>query len=231
MLRRIGLNLACNAVEPFLQQRAQRPAGAVARQHVEIVHVEVRFAMRAAHLRRIDVVEPVVRYDLPGNVEDQAAERVALIGVGIDAPVDLFEILVDGAFDIHPAFFGIARLGAGFAINDVCAQRREVARIEKRMLNGVLHLFDVKRNRGLCFAKLRQNALCHDRARSRFVELLRRLSGLHHGIHNLFAVEILHGSVALQKVLRHRRRLLFHRFVQIPRKSKSLLHIVFQSFQ
>lgn len=103
MLGRSRITLAGNAVEAFGEKGSERPARAVARKHVEVVNVQVGLAVRATHFRRIDEVEPVVGHHLSGNIENESAERVALIGVCIDAPVDLIEIFVDGAFDVDPA--------------------------------------------------------------------------------------------------------------------------------
>jgi hypothetical protein len=60
----VGLHLAGHAVEALVQQGAQRPAGAVAGEHVEVVDVEVGLAVRLADFRRVDVGQPVVGDDL-----------------------------------------------------------------------------------------------------------------------------------------------------------------------
>ena len=112
VLRRPGLDLARHAVQALVQQRAQRPAGAVAREHVEVVDVDVAFAVRRADLRRIDVGQPVVGDHLARDVEDQAAERVALVGVGVDAPVRAVEVLVDRGGDVDQRPAVGAQLGA-----------------------------------------------------------------------------------------------------------------------
>ena len=55
VLGRPRLHLAGHAVQPLVQQRAQRPARAVAAEHVEVVDVDVAIAVRLADLRRVDV--------------------------------------------------------------------------------------------------------------------------------------------------------------------------------
>ena len=92
---RAGLHLAGNAVQPFQKQRAQRPSGAIAGQHVQVVDVHVALAMRAADLRRVNVREPIVRHHLAGDIEDQPAQRIALVGVGVHAPVGALQVFVD----------------------------------------------------------------------------------------------------------------------------------------
>ena len=51
MLRRLGLDLTGDAVESFGQQLAQRPPGAVPREHVQIVDMDVARAVRLTGCR------------------------------------------------------------------------------------------------------------------------------------------------------------------------------------
>ena len=95
MLWRIGLRLAGNAVESFEQQLAQRPAGAIAGEHVEIVNMEIGLAVRLPDFRRIDVRQPVIGDHLARNVENQPAQGIALVGVGLDSPIGAIDVLVD----------------------------------------------------------------------------------------------------------------------------------------
>ena len=89
-----------------MQQGAQRPAGAIAGQHVEVVDVQRRFAVRRAHFRRIHLVQPVVGDDLARHVEYQAAQRVTLVGVGVDTPVAPVQVFIDGRGDVDLAACG-----------------------------------------------------------------------------------------------------------------------------
>ena len=131
----------------------------------------------------------------------QPAQRVALVRVGVHAPVELLKVFVDRGFDVHPALAGVADLRAGFAVDDVGAQRREAVRVVERVLDGVLHFFDVKR------ALLRARETGHDERLddvpgARLVEFARGLAGARDGAHDLLNVEFLDGAVALQKVAR-----------------------------
>lgn len=94
--RRVAGDLAGNAVEALLEERLERPAGAVAGEHVQVVDVQVPAAVGVAGLLRVDLAQPVVGDDLAGGVEDHPAQRVALVGVGVDAPVGAVEVLGDG---------------------------------------------------------------------------------------------------------------------------------------
>ena len=145
VLRRAGLDLAGHAVQALVQQLAQRPAGAVAGEHVEVVDVDVAFAVRAPDLRRVDVGQPVVGDDLARDVEDQAAQRIALVGVGVDAPVLLLEVFVDRRGDVDQRLAIGAQPRVAVAVDDVGARGVEVAGGRERLLDGVLHLLDVGR--------------------------------------------------------------------------------------
>jgi len=126
---RFRFDLARHAVQSFVQEHAQRPARAITGEHVEIVNVDAAVAVRGAHFGRIDVREPVVRDDLAGSIEDQAAQRITLVGVGVDAPVLLLEVLVDRSGHVHQRLAIGAQLLVLLAVDDVGARGlREVGR-------------------------------------------------------------------------------------------------------
>ena len=95
MFGRTGFGLAGNAVETFMQQIFQRPTGTIGGQHIQIVNVNVTVAVRFADFGRINMTQPVVGGNLAGNVQNQAAVGITLVGIGIDAPVEFFQIFVD----------------------------------------------------------------------------------------------------------------------------------------
>ena len=87
---------AAHAVEALLDEALEGPARAVSGEHVEVVDVVVALAVRGADLGRVDVFEPVVGDDLARRVQDQAAERIPLVRVGVDSPVGAVEVLLNG---------------------------------------------------------------------------------------------------------------------------------------
>ena len=87
-------NRTGNPVESLFEQTAQRPPRAVAGQHVEVVDVVIAFAVGEGLLLAVDGGQPIVRNGLPRRVEDEAAQRVPLIRVGVDPPVRTLEVLV-----------------------------------------------------------------------------------------------------------------------------------------
>jgi hypothetical protein len=86
------------------------------------------------------VIEPVVGDHLARHIQDQPAQRVALIGIGVDAPVLLREVLVDRALDVDRA----GRIGAQhlslLAVDDVGTRRVEVSGLAQGALDLVLYL-------------------------------------------------------------------------------------------
>ena len=90
-----GFGFAGNTVETFVQQIFQRPAGAIGSQHIQIMNMNVAVAVRFADFGRINMAQPVVGGYLAGNVQNQTAVGIALIGIGINAPVKFFEVFVN----------------------------------------------------------------------------------------------------------------------------------------
>ena len=143
MRGRGGFDRAGHAVQPLVQKRAQRPARAIAREHVEIVDMDVALAMRRADLGRIDMAEPVIRRHLARDVQDHPAQRIALIGIGIHPPVGAFQIFADRAFDIdhHPAV--LAQAGVLLAVDRIGAGGGDMGGIGQNRLDGVLDRLDI----------------------------------------------------------------------------------------
>ena len=65
---------ARNPAEAFLEELAQGPAGAVAGEAVEVVDVNVAGAVGGTSRGGEDLVQPVVRGNLSGGVEDESAD-------------------------------------------------------------------------------------------------------------------------------------------------------------
>ncbi len=193
MARRRGLHLARHAVEALGQQLAQGPSRAVARQHVEIVDVQVALAMRVPGLGAVDVREPVVGGDLAGHVQDQAAQAVALVGVGVDAPVALLEILVHRALDVDQRVPERAQAGVLLTVDDIGARRAPVAGHHQGFLDMVLDGLDARAGQpGQLADHVRAQALRFLR-----IEFVRRPAGCRDGLPDLLSVERRQRSVAL----------------------------------
>ena len=116
--RRVAGDLAGDAVEALLEEVLERPAGAVAGEHVEVVDVEVAGAVGVARLLGVDLAQPVVGDDLPRGVENHPAQRVALIGVGVDPPVGAVQVLGDGGDGVDRGPRAVGDGGVGGAPRD-----------------------------------------------------------------------------------------------------------------
>ena len=136
-------DLAGDAAQPFADQLLQRPAGAVAGQHREVVDVDIRLAVRALDLARVDLGEPVVRGDRARVREDQTADRVGDGRVLFHAPVHRLQIAVDDLFIVQNGVLGIADLLALTAIEDIRLRHVGVARLHEDVFGAVLDRLDL----------------------------------------------------------------------------------------
>ncbi|MPM85041.1 hypothetical protein SDC9_132118 [bioreactor metagenome] len=201
MLRRPRLHLARHAVQPLVRQRAQRPAGAVAAEHVEVVDVDVAIAVRLADLGCVDVREPVVRRHLACHVQDQPAQRVALVGVGVHTPIGAREVFVDGAFHVHQRLPVGPQRGVALAVGHVGARGLQVVGGDQRLLHHVLNLLDGRR---LAAEAVDQHLGGLGRQQLRFLlaELAGGAAGARDGRANAVRVERGAGAIALDHVAR-----------------------------
>ena len=53
--------------------------------------------MGFADFARVDMIEPVIGDHPAGDIEDHAAQRIALVGVGVHPPVELLQVFIDRA--------------------------------------------------------------------------------------------------------------------------------------
>ena len=142
MLRCSGFNLAWNTVQTFIQKCLQGPASAIAGKHIQVVDMDIGLSVSIADFRRINIVEPIVSNNLPGNVENQTAQRVALVGIGVHTPVQMLQVLIHRAFNINEAAASITGLCALFAVNNISTQGLTESGIKERVFYGILNLFN-----------------------------------------------------------------------------------------
>jgi hypothetical protein len=155
--------------------------------------------MSASRWARVDVVEPVVGDHLARDVEDQPAQAPALVGVGVDAPVALLQVLLHRRLDVDQRTARVAQLAVLVAVDGVGAQRAPVAGVEQRRLDLVLDLLDVRRHRAER-GQPRQHPLPRQALGLGAVELAAGDAGARDRAGDLGAVERLDAAVALDDV-------------------------------
>ena len=137
-----GGHLARNAAEALADQLLQRPARAVAREHAEVVDVDVRAAVRLCDLVVIDLGEPVVCRNRARVAEDQTADRVGDGGVLLDAPVGDLDIAVHQFLVVEDRGLHVAQLLALAAVEDVRLGNLGVAALDQHRLDAVLDVLN-----------------------------------------------------------------------------------------
>ena len=105
--------------------------------------MDVRLAVRALDLARVDLGEPVVRRDRARVREDQTADRVGHGRVLFHAPVHRFQVTVDDLFIVQNGVLGIADLLALTPIEDIRLRHVGVARLHEDVFGAVLDRLDL----------------------------------------------------------------------------------------
>ena len=199
MFGRTRLGFAGNTVKALVQQILQRPACAISRQHIKVVNMDVAVAVRFADFGRINVAQPVVGGYFAGNVQDQTAVGIPLIGVGVDAPVEFFEIFVDRAFDVNHDLFLGAHAMTLFAVKDIRLGGGEIVGGDQYLFNHILNTFNRRQRFGKFVFQNFQN-LRRQQIAFLLAEFAGRLTGLADGVINFIAVKRNQGAVPFDDV-------------------------------
>ena len=139
---RLRRDLAGHAAQSLLDELLERPACAVAREHGQVVQVDVGAAVRARHLVVVDLGEPVVGRDGAGVGQDEAAHGVRDRGVLLHAPVLNLDVLVHEVLVVQQRRVGVAHLLALLAVQDVGLRHVGVPGGGEHLLHAVLHVLD-----------------------------------------------------------------------------------------
>src|SRR5690606_19975977 len=103
--------------------------------------MDVAVAVGLAGGRVVHMRQPVVGGYLACHVQDQPAEAVSLVGVGVDTPVALVEIFFHGAFDVDQRMLQRAQLRVALTVHDVGTGRLPVPRLDQHFFDDVLDGF------------------------------------------------------------------------------------------
>ena len=137
-----GRDLPRDAAQPFLDELFERPARAIARQHGQIVDMDVRVAVRLGDFVVIDLREPVVGGDRAAVGEDEPAHRIGDGGVLFHTPVGRLHIAVDELFIVEHRRLHVADLLPLFAVEDVALGDVRISRLDEHALHAVLDVLD-----------------------------------------------------------------------------------------
>ena len=142
MAGRRGGDFAGNAAESLLDELAQRPAGAVARQHGKIVKMKVCVSVRVCDFVVIDLGEPVIRGDRAGIGENQSSDGIGDGGIFLDAPIGGFDVFIDKLLVVEHCGFHVAQLLALSAVKDIGLCDVRIIGLDEDGLDAVLDVLD-----------------------------------------------------------------------------------------
>ena len=204
MAGRLRRDLARHAAEAFLDELLERPPCAVARQHGQVVQVDVGVAVSLRHLVVVDLAEPVVRRDGARVREDQAADGVRDRGVLLHAPVLHLDVLVHEVLVVEQRRVGVTHLLALLAVQDVGLRHVGVPGRGKHLLHAVLHVLDADDAVLDAGFEMRGHVEGQQVDRRRMVLLLQRVERLGDGARNLCDIEFRDLAVALLNLVHAR---------------------------
>jgi len=99
--------------------------------------------VRHPGLGGIHVAQPVIGDHLARGVQDQPAERIALVGIGVDPPIGTVEVLVDRAGHIYQGALVGAQTFVAVAVTDVGTRGTQVIGRDQGLLDDVLDTLDI----------------------------------------------------------------------------------------
>ena len=137
-----GGDLADHAAQALLDQLAQGPARAVARQHGQVVQVDRGGTVGFRDFLIIDLAEPVVGRDRAGIGQNEPADGIGDGGVFLDAPVVDLQIVVHQILVVQQGAADVADLFVLLAVQDVGLGDVIVPRLGQHLLHGILNILN-----------------------------------------------------------------------------------------
>ena len=169
------------------------------------------------------MAQPVVGGNFAGNVQNQAAVGITLVGIGIDAPVELFQIFVDWAFDVNHNLFVGAGTVALVAVQDIGLGSGKIVGGNQNLLDNVLNLLNRrKRLRKFMFQNFQH--LAGQEPGFLLAKLVRAGSGFQNSVVNTVAVKRRQSAISFGNRFNGDGLVVKRRFVLI------LWHILLNSF-
>ncbi len=135
-------DLTGHTAQTLLDQLLERPSGAVAGQHGEVMQVDVGVAVCLGDLLVVDLAQPVVGGDGTGVGQDQAADRVGDGGVLLDPPVVDLEVVIHDLLVVEERVAHVAHTLPLLAVEDVGLGDLVIAGLDQDRLHAVLNVLD-----------------------------------------------------------------------------------------
>ena len=198
---RLRRDLAGHAAQALLDELLERPARAVARQHGQVVQVDVGVAVRRGHLVVVDFRQPVVRRDGAGVRQDEAADGIRDRGVLLHTPVFNLHVLVHQVLVVEQRRIGVAHLLALAAVQDVGLRHVGVPGSGEHFLHAVLDVLDVDDAALDLWLEMRGHVQGQKVDGGRMVLLLQRVERLGNGCGDFGDVDALSQSVSLLNLI------------------------------
>ncbi len=142
VLGRLRFELARRAAEPAFEEIVQVPAGAIRRQSVQIVQMEIAGFVGFADFFGIDFVQPVFFDDVGNRVMVQPLQRERHIGVFLHLPVEFFQVLVHPFHRFIRRHRRLADAPSLLAVQDVGLGGFHQTFEYQNFLHDILDLFD-----------------------------------------------------------------------------------------
>ena len=141
-----GALLASTIIRPSCSGWRMTSAGAVTRQHVEIVDVDVALAMRGPGFGRVDVAaEPVVGDGLAGGVENQPTQRYPWFALALTR-----QWRVPGTRrqkrHVDQGATVVAQLAMPVAVTDIGTRGIQMVGCDQCLLDDILDTLDIRRS-------------------------------------------------------------------------------------
>ncbi len=106
--------------------------------------MDVPGPVRRTHLRWIHMIKPVVSDHLTGRIEDQTAQGVALVGIGVNSPIGPVKIFVDRSGHVHQGAMVFPQLRMLFPVDDISACGLQVIGGDQNLFDNILDAFNVR---------------------------------------------------------------------------------------
>ena len=142
MLGRLGGDLACHPAQTFLDQLAERPARAIAREHGQVMQVQGSVPVRVGDFLVINFGQPVVGRDRPAVAQNQAAHGIGHGRIFLHAPVRRLDVAVHQILIVEHGGLDVADVFTLLAVENIRLGHVGIAGLAEHALGAVLNIFN-----------------------------------------------------------------------------------------